>query len=36
MGPAKIVILDGATLNPGDNSWSGLEDLGDVEVYGQS
>ncbi|WP_199616053.1 D-2-hydroxyacid dehydrogenase [Paenibacillus alkalitolerans] len=29
----KIVILDGHTLNPGDLSWSPLEDLGDVVVY---
>lgn len=29
----KIVILDGYTLNPGDLSWSGLEQLGEVTVY---
>ena len=29
----KIVVVDGATLNPGDLSWSELETLGDCEVY---
>jgi glycerate dehydrogenase len=29
----RIVILDGATLNPGDNPWTGLERLGDVKVF---
>lgn len=29
----KIVVLDGSTLNPGDNPWTGLEELGDVAVY---
>lgn len=29
----KIVILDGYTENPGDLSWSGLEKLGEVQVY---
>ncbi len=29
----KIVVLDGYTLNPGDLSWSGLEDLGEVTLY---
>lgn len=29
----KIVILDGATLNPGDLSWAPLEALGSVKVY---
>lgn len=29
----KIVILDGYTLNPGDLSWQGLEELGSVSVY---
>lgn len=32
----KIVVLDGYTLNPGDNPWSPLEDLGDVHVYDRS
>jgi glycerate dehydrogenase len=30
---AKIVVLDGYCLNPGDLSWEGLEKLGDVTVY---
>jgi glycerate dehydrogenase len=29
----KIVILDGYTENPGDLSWQGLENLGDLTVY---
>ncbi len=29
----KIVVLDGYTLNPGDLSWNGLKELGDVTVY---
>lgn len=29
----KIVVLDGYTLNPGDLSWAGLEELGDITVY---
>jgi glycerate dehydrogenase len=29
----KIVILDGYSANPGDLSWQGLEELGDVTVY---
>jgi glycerate dehydrogenase len=29
----KIVVLDGYTLNPGDLSWSRLEEMGDVTVY---
>ncbi|NLB41751.1 MAG: D-2-hydroxyacid dehydrogenase, partial [Clostridiales bacterium] len=29
----KIVVLDGYTLNPGDLSWSGLEQLGECKVY---
>ncbi len=29
----KIVILDGYTLNPGDLSWDGLRQLGDLVVY---
>ena len=32
----KIVVLDGAGLNPGDLSWAGLEALGDVTVYDQT
>lgn len=29
----KIVILDGYTENPGDLSWSGFEELGELKVY---
>ena len=29
----RIVVLDGYTLNPGDISWSGLEEFGDVSVH---
>lgn len=29
----KIVVLDGYSLNPGDLSWKGLKDLGDLSVY---
>lgn len=29
----KIVVLDGFTLNPGDLSWEGLKQFGDVQVY---
>lgn len=29
----KIVVLDGYTENPGDLSWSGLEQLGTLTVY---
>ncbi|MEP7252610.1 MAG: D-2-hydroxyacid dehydrogenase [Ginsengibacter sp.] len=29
----KIVVLDGYTLNPGDLSWTTLEQLGDLKVY---
>lgn len=29
----RIVVLDGYTLNPGDISWSGLEEFGDVTVH---
>ena len=29
----KIVILDGYTLNPGDLSWDGFKELGEVTVY---
>ncbi len=29
----KIVVLDGYTLNPGDLTWEGLEDLGSLTVY---
>jgi len=29
----KIVVLDGYTVNPGDNPWSDLAALGDLTVY---
>ncbi len=29
----KIVILDGYTVNPGDNPWTALEQLGELTVY---
>jgi glycerate dehydrogenase len=29
----KIVILDGYSLNPGDLSWDGFKELGDIEYY---
>jgi len=29
----KIVVLDGYTLNPGDLSWNGLKQFGDVIIY---
>lgn len=29
----NITVLDGYTLNPGDLSWEGLEELGDCTVY---
>lgn len=33
---SRIVILDGATLNPGDNSWAPVEELGEVVLYAAS
>jgi len=33
MNIMRIVVLDGYTLNPGDNSWDGLAKLGDLKVY---
>ncbi|MEO1436063.1 MAG: D-2-hydroxyacid dehydrogenase [Bacteroidota bacterium] len=32
----KIVVLDGAVVNPGDLSWAKLEELGDLTVYPDS
>lgn len=29
----NMVILDGYTTNPGDNTWTGLENLGELTVY---
>ena len=28
-----IVILDGYTINPGDNPWSPVEALGNCDIY---
>jgi len=32
----KIVILDGATANPGDNPWTEIEQLGETSIYPRS
>ncbi|MHC4432301.1 MAG: Rossmann-fold NAD(P)-binding domain-containing protein, partial [Planctomycetota bacterium] len=32
----KIVVPDGFTLNPGDLSWKGLEELGQCAIYDRS
>lgn len=32
----RIVVLDGYTLNPGDNPWDELARLGDLEVFDRS
>ncbi len=32
----KIVVLDGYTLNPGDNPWDEVQKCGDVTVYDQT
>ena len=32
----NIVVLDGVTLNPGDLSWKGLEQLGECTIYDRS
>lgn len=32
----KIVVLDGFTLNPGDLSWEGLQELGECTIYDRS
>jgi len=32
----KIVVLDGYTLNPGDLSWSDMEELGNLKLYERS
>lgn len=29
----KIVVLDGYALNPGDLSWEGIRELGEVKIY---
>lgn len=33
VGKMKIVILDGATMNPGDIDWAPLEALGECVFY---
>lgn len=30
----RIVVLDGATLNPGDNPWTRIEEQGELTIYG--
>jgi glycerate dehydrogenase len=32
----RIVVLDGFTLNPGDLSWEGLQELGECSIYDRS
>lgn len=32
----KIVVLDGYTINPGDNPWDALETLGELTVYNRT
>ncbi|HYP98779.1 MAG TPA: D-2-hydroxyacid dehydrogenase [Polyangiaceae bacterium] len=32
----KIVVLDGYTVNPGDNPWSPLAELGELSIYDRS
>lgn len=32
----KIVVLDGYAMNPGDLSWDGLKDLGEMTIYERS
>lgn len=32
----RIVVLDGYTLNPGDNPWEPVETLGDLTVYART
>jgi glycerate dehydrogenase len=34
--PPRIVVLDGYTLNPGDNPWDDLGELGELEVHPRS
>ena len=29
----KIVVLDGKTLNPGDNPWTPMEEIGELTIY---
>ena len=32
----KIVVLDGFTLNPGDNPWAPIAALGELKVFERS
>ena len=32
----KIVILDGSTVNPGDNPWTGLAASGDLDIFART
>ena len=36
MGDMKIVVIDGYTLNPGDNPWDEVAAVGDLAVYDRS
>jgi glycerate dehydrogenase len=36
MAGARIVVLDGYTLNPGDNPWTPLSELGQLTVHDRS
>jgi glycerate dehydrogenase len=36
MTSTNIVVLDGYTVNPGDNSWSELQSLGNLTVYART
>lgn len=36
MPKPKIVVLDGHTLNPGDNPWDPVADLGDLTVHDET
>ncbi len=36
MTRARIVVLDGYTVNPGDNPWTPLAELGQLSVYDRS
>ncbi|MEY2935811.1 MAG: hypothetical protein RL033_6560, partial [Pseudomonadota bacterium] len=36
MSAARIVVLDGHTLNPGDLSWTALEALGGVSLHART
>src|SRR6187402_2054228 len=36
MTPSRIVVLDGYTVNPGDNPWEPLAGLGELTVHERS